>query len=348
MVGQQSQPASHWRGRRVFLTGATGLLGSWILEKLIVAGADPVCLVRDHVPRSRAASERLITRATVVTGSMEDYFLLERTIAEYEVETVIHAAAQTIVRIANANPLSTFETNIKGTWNLLEACRRVGTPQSIVVASSDKAYGESDVLPYDESLPLRGQHPYDVSKSCADLIARTYFRTYGLPVTITRCGNFFGPGDLNWNRLIPGTMRSVLRNARPIIRSDGQLRRDYIHVEDAALAYLLLAERTAIQPEIQGEAFNFSNEDPQTAVAVVDLVLAAAGREDLEPHILNESTNEIRHQFLDATKARSVLDWSPRFTLAGGLARTLSWYEEHLSRLDAAAGASTGRGFLDD
>jgi len=322
--------AAHWRDRRVLLTGATGLVGAWVLERLLELEADPVCLVRDWVPRSQAALGGALDRSVLVRGALEDQALLERALNEYEVQTVIHLGAQTIVGIANASPLSTFDANVRGTWNLLEACRRSATVSSLVVASSDKAYGDSDQLPYEEDCPLQGRHPYDVSKSCADLLATSYHHTYGLPLAITRCGNFFGGGDLNWNRLVPGTIRSALLGERPVLRSDGSPRRDYIYVEDAASAYLQLAERTALDPTTHGEAFNFSNERPLTAREMLDAVLASCGRVDLEPVVLDRAGNEISHQFLAAGKARERLGWQPRFTLEQGLDRTVAWYADHL------------------
>src|SRR5512140_1342797 len=249
-----------WLDRPTFVTGGTGLVGSWLVRQLVEAGADVVCLVRDWVPQSELVRSGALEQVKTVRGDVRDRVLLERVLGEYEINTVIHLAAQTIVTIANRNPISTFETNIAGTWNLLEACRRSPRVRDIVVASSDKAYGDQEVLPYDEDTPLRGQHPYDVSKSASDLIANTYAVSYDLPVAITRCGNFYGGGDLNWNRIIPGTIRSVIRGQRPIIRSDGNYVRDYFYVEDGAAAYMLLAEQMAVHPELKGQAFNFSNE----------------------------------------------------------------------------------------
>jgi CDP-glucose 4,6-dehydratase len=326
-----NDPTAHWRDRRVLLTGATGLVGGYVLERLLALRADPVCLVRDDVPRARAASRGDLARATTVTGALEDHPLIRRIVQEYEIQTVIHLGAQTVVGIANRSPLSTFESNIRGTWTLLEACRESPLVESVVVASSDKAYGTAATLPYDESFPLVGQHPYDVSKSCADLIAAAYHETYGTPVSITRCGNFFGGGDLNFNRIVPGTIRSALYGERPVIRSDGSPRRDYVYVEDAAAAYLLLAERTANDPTLHGEAFNFSNEDSKTVREIVDAVLTTCGRNDLEPVVLGQAPNEINDQFLSAHKARSQLGWSPMFTLGEGLARTVAWYRELLT-----------------
>jgi CDP-glucose 4,6-dehydratase len=272
---------------------------------------------------------RSIEQVKVVCGDVRDGTLLERALGEYEIDTVVHLAAQTIVPIANRNPVSTFETNIGGTWSLLEACRRSPTVKQVVVASSDKAYGDHAALPYDEKAPLQGRYPYDVSKSCSDLIAQAYATTYGLPVAITRCGNFYGGGDLNWNRLVPGTIRSVLRGQRPIIRSDGRYVRDYFYAEDGAAANLLLAERLANDPTLRGQAFNFSNEIQITVLNLVERILKLMCS-DLEPEVCNEATNEIPHQYLSAAKARRILGWKSLFTLDEGLRRTVDWYKAFL------------------
>jgi CDP-glucose 4,6-dehydratase len=314
----------------VLVTGATGLVGGWLTRRLIEAGADVVCLVRDWVPQQELIRSNLIEQAIVVRGDLRDRDLLERTIGEYETDTVIHLAAQTIVCVANRNPISTFESNIQGTWNLLEACRRSPGVRSIVVASSDKAYGDQEILPYNEDTPLRGQHPYDVSKSCADLITHTYAKTYDLPVAVTRCGNFFGGGDLNWNRIVPGTVRAVLRGQRPVIRSDGHFVRDYFYVEDGVAAYMMLAEQIYRRPELRGQAFNFSYESQVTVLCLVKEILRHM-QSSLEPQVLNEASNEIRRQYLSAERARTVLGWQPIFTLAEGLARTIPWYQELLA-----------------
>ncbi len=321
-----SMSGSFWRDRPVFVTGGTGLVGSWLVRRLLEAQADVTCLVRDWVPQSELVRAHLIDRVKVVRGDVRDQALLERALGEHEIATVMHLAAQTIVGIATRNPVSTFATNIEGTWALLEACRRSPTVKQIVVASSDKAYGDQPNLPYDETTPLQGQHPYDVSKSCADLIAHTYAKSYGMPVCITRCGNFYGGGDLNWNRIVPGTIRSVLRGVRPVIRSDGTFIRDYFYVEDGAAAYMLLAERMADRPELWGEAFNFSNE---LQVTVLDLVQRILGRmgSSLAPDVRNEAGNEILHQYLSAKKARTLLAWEPLFTLEAGLDHTIAWYQ---------------------
>jgi CDP-glucose 4,6-dehydratase len=315
-----------WHGRPVLVTGATGLVGSWVVKKLLARGSQVVCLVRDWVPQSEFVSSRCIEHCCLVRGDVTDQSTVERALAEYEIDTVIHLAAQTIVGIANRNPISTFESNIRGTWALLEACRRSPAVRQIVVASSDKAYGDQKILPYDESTSLEGRHPYDVSKSCSDLIAQSYFHTFKLPIAITRCGNFFGGGDLNWNRIIPGTIRSVIEGERPIIRSDGLYVRDYFYVEDGAAAYLLLAEKLAANPALCGEAFNFSYESRITVLDIVRRILAHMGS-TLAPQVQNEAVKEIREQYLSAKKAREVLGWSPTFTLDQGLGSTIDWYQ---------------------
>jgi CDP-glucose 4,6-dehydratase len=319
-----------WLDRPVFVTGATGLVGSWLVRRLLEAEAEVVCLVRDWTPQSELTRSGLVEQVRVVRGDVCDQELVERILGEYEIDTVLHLAAQTIVTIANRNPVSTFEANVKGTWVLLEACRRSPRVRQIVVASSDKAYGDQEVLPYSEDTPLQGAHPYDVSKSCADLISHAYASTYGLPVAITRCGNFYGGGDLNWNRIVPGTIRSVLRQEVPVIRSDGQFVRDYFYVEDGAAAYMLLAEALAARPELRGQAFNFSNELQITVLALVEQILAALGS-DLKPEVRGEASNEIRYQYLSAAKAREMLHWSPLFNLDEGLQRTIAWYQDYFS-----------------
>lgn len=317
-----------WRQRPVLVTGCTGLLGSWLTRALVERGASVVGLVRDWVPESELFRSGTLGRINVVRGDLRDQATLERALGEHEIDTVFHLGAQTIVGIANRNPVSTFEANIQGTWALLEACRRSPLVKQVLVASSDKAYGTHEQLPYSEDAPLQGRHPYDVSKSCADLISQSYAVTYGLPVCVTRCGNLYGGGDLNWNRLIPGTIRSALQGERPIIRSDGSLIRDYFYVEDGVLAYLSLAEQLAERRELTGEAFNFSNEIQVTVLELVREVLRLAGREDLAPDVRNEAQHEIPHQYLDASKARKLLNWHPQFELQEGLRRALAWYRD--------------------
>ena len=319
-----------WQDRSVLVTGATGLVGSRLVYHLVEEGADVVSLVRDWVPESDLVRSSTIQKTKVVRGDICDLSLLERIMGEYEVSTIIHLAAQTIVPIANRNPVSTFEANIKGTWSVLEAARRSETIEGIVLASSDKAYGDQETLPYDENMPLMGRHPYDVSKSCADLIAQSYANTYDSPVVITRCGNFYGPGDLNWSRIVPGTIRSVIRETRPVIRSDGNYIRDYFYVEDGARAYMHVAQSLIHDPGIAGEAFNFSNESQITVLELVTLILRLM-KSNIEPDIRGEASNEIRHQYLSAQKAKEVLDWNPLFTLEEGLLQTIEWYLKFFS-----------------
>jgi CDP-glucose 4,6-dehydratase len=318
-----------WRDRPTLVTGATGLVGSWLVRWLVEHEAEVVCLVRDEVPQSELVRSGLSRRVRLVRGDVCDQALLERVLGEYEIRTVMHLAAQTIVTIANRNPISTFESNIQGTWALLEACRRSPRVSEIVVASSDKAYGDCETLPYDESTPLCGRHPYDVSKSCADLIAQSYAVTYGSPVVVTRCGNFYGGGDLNWNRIVPGTIRSILRGERPVIRSDGEFVRDYFYVEDGAAAYAMVAEKLAKNRDLGGHAFNFSNEIQVTVKDLVEKILARMGS-SLRPEIKNEASHEIRRQYLSAAKAREMLSWRPLFALEDGLDRTIRWYRDFL------------------
>jgi CDP-glucose 4,6-dehydratase len=322
-----------WQDRRVFVTGCTGLVGAWTVRALLERGAHVVGLIRDRVAGSELVRSGLDKQIDIVRGCVEDQPLLERALAEYEIQTVIHLAAQTIVGIANRSPLSTFEANIKGTWCLLEAARRCGYHPHVVVASSDKAYGEQEALPYTEDAPLQGRHPYDASKSCADILALTYHHTFGLPVCVTRCGNFYGGGDLNWNRIVPGTIRSVLRGQRPVIRSDGSYVRDYFYVKDGAAAYLHLAECMARRPEVVGQAFNFSNEIQVTVLELTRRILSQMGSR-LEPEVLGTATKEIRHQYLSAEKARRMLGWAPRYTLDSALGETIGWYREYFAGRD--------------
>jgi CDP-glucose 4,6-dehydratase len=313
-----------WENKNILITGCTGLLGSWLTESLVSKNANVIGLVRDSVPKSRFYQSNIRNNVVTVRGEIENYFLLERIINEYEIDTVFHLAAQTIVTLANRNPVSTFKANIEGTWNILEACRRAPLVSRIVVASSDKAYGDQPVLPYDEKTPLEGRHPYDVSKSCADLICRAYFETYNLPVCVTRCGNFYGAGDLNFNRIIPGTIRSVFYHQRPLIRSDGSPRRDYFYIRDGVEAYLLLAEKMN-NKKIRGEAFNFSTESPYSVLEIVQKIIDIMGS-DLKPDLLNQATNEIQDQYLSAKKAKKMLNWASKYTLDTGLKETIAWY----------------------
>ena len=318
-----------WRNRNVFVTGSTGLLGSWLTETLLERGANVTCLVRDQVPKSRLVQTGAIARVNVVSGALEDFDTVLRGINEYEIDTVFHLAAQTIVGTATRSVLSTFESNIKGTWNLLEACRVCQRlVKRVVMASSDKAYGDHEQLPYAEDAPLLGRYPYDASKACAEILAFSFADSFGVPVATTRCGNLYGGGDLNYSRIVPGTIRSALLGERPIVRSNGKLIRDYFYVEDAVSAYLHLAERLE-ELDLGGQAFNFGTSTPKNVLEMVALILAAADRPDLEPEVLNQASNEIHAQYLDCSKAAEVLGWKPTFTLEAALEKTVRWYREH-------------------
>jgi CDP-glucose 4,6-dehydratase len=321
---------SFWQDRRVLVTGCNGFLGSWLTARLIDKRADVVGLVRDQVPHSELVRSGLLNKLYVVTGEVNDYALIERTLAEYEIDTIFHLAAQTIVTIANRAPLSTFETNIKGTWVMLEAARRNPTVSRVVIASSDKAYGTQAQLPYREDSPLVGRHPYDVSKSCADLIAQAYAYSYEMPIVVTRFANLYGGGDLNWNRIVPGTMRSVIRGERPIIRSDGTFRRDYLFVDDAVSGYMEVAQQID-RADIQGQAFNFGMDQPTTALEIVQTILSLSDRPDLEPVILDQAHNEIPDQYLASGKAHQLLGWRPRYSLREGLQKSYDWYRRFLA-----------------
>lgn len=329
LIHNASTRADFWRARPVFVTGATGFLGGVLVRQLTQLGADVTCLVRDFVPDCEYSRKGLMARTRVVRGDLCEGETLLRVLNENDITTVFHLAAQALVGAANRHPLSTFESNVRGTWQLLEACRNAKTVRHIALASSDKAYGASDVLPYTEDTPLCGKHPYDVSKSCADLIAQSYATTFGLPVCITRCGNLFGGGDLNWSRIIPGTMRSALRGEAPLIRSDGGFVRDYLHVEDAAQSYLLLAEKLEENPQLAGEAFNFSLETPLSVIEVVQRILRVLAV-DLQPDVRNEASHEIREQYLSAEKARTTLGWQPQMDFDAALQVTAGWYRAYL------------------
>ena len=319
-----------WRERRVFVTGATGIVGSWLVRELLGRHANVAVLVRDADPQSELLRSGDIHRCTVFNGTVEDLWTLERAISLHEAEYVFHLAAQTIVGVAHRNPFTTFETNVRGTYNLLEACRiHASLVRGVIVASSDKAYGEVDALPYVETMPLRGRHPYEVSKSCTDLIASSYCHSYGVPVTIARCGNIYGGGDLNWSRIVPGTIRSLLRGERPTLRSDGTFRRDYIYVKDVARAYMLLGEH-ACDPAVRGEAFNFSDESPLSVLDIVYAIRRLLGS-DLEPDVRNVAQGEIRDQYLSAAKARTTLNWRVTYDLDAALRETIAWYRALLA-----------------
>lgn len=320
-----------WSERSVLVTGASGIVGSWLVKKLLRLDAHVVGLIRDLDPRSELCLSGDINRVSVVQGALEDYWTLERALNEYQVSAVFHLGAQAIVGAAHRSPLPTFEANIRGTYNLLEACRvHSETIESVVIASSDKAYGQQSELPYTEGMSLTGRHPYEVSKSCADLIAQAYHFTYGLPVAIARCGNVYGGGDLNWSRIVPATIRSLLAGEKPVIRSDGSYVRDYIYVEDIVRAYICLAEALP-SVELSGQAFNFGNELPVTVLQLVERIQAVMGCTDLAPVILATAKGEIHSQYLSATKAREMLEWQPEFDTDRGLRETVEWYRGFLA-----------------
>lgn len=320
----------NWSSRRVLVTGATGFVGSWLVKALLERQAHVVALVRDLDHHSELVRSGAIRQVTVVNGCLEDYSAVERAVNEHEVDTVIHLAAQAIVGAALRNPLPTFEANIRGTYHVLEACRvHASLVKAVVIASSDKAYGDTEQLPYTEEHPLIGRHPYDVSKSCTDLLATAYHHTYRMPVAISRCGNIYGGGDLNWSRIVPGTIRSFLRNERPVLRSDGSLVRDYFYVEDAAAAYLALAEQID-RPEVAGHSFNFSTESFVTVRQIVETIQQVMKADHLPPVVLNQAAGEIKKQSLSARKAKEILGWTARHNLADGLAKTVEWYRAFL------------------
>jgi CDP-glucose 4,6-dehydratase len=333
--------ASYWKGKTVFVTGATGLMGGWLVKALLRDEAEIVALVRDQAPRSMLVREKLIDRIAVVNGDLESLPTLQRAIAEYQPHTVFHLAAQPLVQVAKLDPVGTLRANVLGTWNVLEACRLTGK-SNVVVASSDKAYGANSNLPYLESHPLQGRYPYDVSKSCTDLVTQMYSATYGLKTAIARCGNLFGGGDLNYSRTIPGVIQATLAGERFVIRSDGKFVRDFLYVKDAAECYLALAQRLSDpesedRPSISGEAFNFSLGLRLTVLDIVHLVLNLMDRADLEPEIQNNASSEIREQYLDATKAREQLGWSPKFGVEEALQETIAWYKSELKHQDVPA-----------
>jgi CDP-glucose 4,6-dehydratase len=330
----RTAPRDFWRGRSVFVTGGTGLMGGWLVKQLIAERADVTLLVRDDAPNSMIVRERVIERCNVVRGSLADLSVLRRALCEYDVDTVFHLAAQPLVGVAKMDPVGTLEANVQGTWHLLEAARNAPPVKQIIVASSDKAYGSSENLPYHETHPLEGRFPYDVSKSCTDLISTMYAATYSLPVCIVRCGNLFGGGDLNFSRTIPGAIRAALNNQRLEIRSDGKFVRDFLYVKDAALGYMFVAQHLSANRGLIGEAFNLSLEIRLTVLELVSLVLKMMNRAELEPVILNQATSEIREQYMTAAKSRQILNWSPQYNLEQGLAETIEWYVNYFKELN--------------
>jgi CDP-glucose 4,6-dehydratase len=322
-----------WNNRTAFVTGATGFVGAHVVRHLVEKGARVVCLQRDAVKANSLDVFDLRNRVTVINGNVEDFSLLERILNEYEIDAVFHLAAQALVGAANRSPLSTFETNIRGTYLLLEACRQSQTVKRIVVASSDKAYGSHPELPYREDFPLQGLFPYDVSKTCTDLLSQSFAHSYKLPVTITRSANIYGPGDLNLSRIIPGTIISVLKNEAPIIRSDGSPVRDFIYADDIARGYLLLAERIE---EARGQAYNFGSNEPIEMLELVKQIIQLMGKADeLAPNVLLQSKieREIDAQYLSAEKVSKHLGWKAEIDLQEGLRHTIEWYKTHLNQI---------------
>lgn len=331
-----------WRGRRVLVTGATGIIGSWLTKSLLQKKAIIVALLQDYNPQSEFIRSKTIAKVAVVSGSLEDFKILERLLHEYEIDTVFHLGAQSLVGVAHRSPLPTFETNIRGTYNLLEACRiHQGFVKRVIIASSDKAYGQQQTLPYTEDMALLGRYPYEVSKSCADLLAQAYAHTYHLPLAIARCANVYGGGDLNWSRVVPGTIRSLIFGERPVIRSNGTYVRDYLYVDDVVLAYQQLAERLEDRA-INGEAFNFGPETPYTVESIVETIQRLMGAEHLVPQILATAEGEIHSQYLSSTKAQTLLKWSPQYTLEKGLQETIPWYQEFFATADIQKHAMDG------
>jgi CDP-glucose 4,6-dehydratase len=309
------------------VTGATGLVGSWLIKELLARGDQVVALVRDDDPRSELVVSGDYSRCTIASGALEDVDVVERALAQNDVHTVFHLGAQTQVVAARKQPLDTWESNLRGTYCLLEAVRRQRAGmRAVVVASSDKAYGDSAVLPYTEETALLGTFPYDASKAAAEIVARSYAVSYAIPVAVARCGNIYGGGDLNWARIVPGTIRSLLQRERPIIRSDGKMIRDYIYVKDVVQAYLMLADTAC---DATAPAFNFSCEQPMSVLDVVHAVARAIGERGLEPDVRNQATHEIRAQHLSAGKARERLKWAPKYSLEAALPETVAWYRRH-------------------
>jgi len=327
-MAAMSSNSNFWEGKRVFVTGATGIVGSWVVRGLVERCAKVVALVLDANPQSELYRSGTVKRVIVVNGNLEDLTTLQRAIVGYETDTVIHLGAQAIVGVACRSPLATFETNIRGTYNLLEACRlHRDIVKRVVIASSDKAYGEQPQLPYTEDMPLRGRHPYDVSKCCADTLGQAYFHSYGLPVAIARCGNIYGGGDLNWSRIVPGTIRSLYMGESPLLRSDGNYIRDYVYVKDVSRAYMALAEKIN-SPGVMGECFNFSPETQVTVLEIVHQIRKAMNCEHIQPTILNSAEGEIHSQYLSSAKAQHVLGWKPAYSLERGLGETVPWYQD--------------------
>ncbi len=318
------QKRDYWKDKKIFITGATGFVGSWLTKELVDRDAEVTILMRDNIPNSSLIKSDYIKKINIVYGQLEDYFSILRAINEYDIDIVFHLGAQAIVGRSTRNPISTFESNIKGTWNLLEAIRNCKSVDKTILSTSDKAYGTHDKLPYTENMALKGEYPYDVSKSCADLIAQSYYKTYGLKIGIARCGNIYGGGDLNFNRIIPGTIKSVYYKEQPVIRSDGLYIRDYIYVKDIIRSFMILCGNLD-RKEVNGEPFNFSTGNRINVLDLVNLILKIMGS-NLKPIILNQAVGEIRDQYLDISKAHRLLSLTPQYNVEHGLKETIKWY----------------------
>lgn len=331
-----------WAGRSVFVTGAGGFVGAWLASALAQRGARVVVLLRDRKVTAPFVLLGLEKKVDAVFGDVRDGLLMARVLATYDVESVFHLASEPLVGPAEKAPSSVFDSNVRGTWMLLEACRTVGV-KSIVVASSDKSYGDHSGSPYEESFALRPRFPYEASKACADLIAQTFARTYGMPIGITRCANIYGGADVNWSRIVPGTMRAVLNDERPVLRSDGSLERDYLYIDDAVSGYLDLAALVAVRPELRGEAFNFGTGTPYSVLEVANRIIRISGKVGLSPDVrgAGKPIHEIQRQCVTSRKARELLQWEARVGLDEGLTRSLAWYRGHLAS-GPSAGASNG------
>ena len=317
-----------WKNKNVFVTGYEGFLGSHLTKTLLNYGAKVWGLDIKTGRKDTILSNEDLNRVKITQGSVENSSLVSKVIKENKIEFIFHLAARALVGKCFKNPLRAFSTNIKGTWNVLEASRNNNSIKGIIIASSDKAYGIQKKLPYKENVSLAGCHPYDVSKSCADLLAHTYYRTYGVPVCVTRCGNIFGPGDFNYSRIVPDAIRSALQNKTLIIRSNGKFTRDYIYVRDIVKGYLILAEK-AKTLRLYGEAFNFSSEKPLSVLSLVKIVSRFSGQKKPSYKIANEAKYEIRNQYLSSKKARRILNWKPKFSLDKGLKKTIGWYRDY-------------------
>lgn len=318
----------YWKGKKVFITGGTGFIGTWVVKALVDNGAEVVCLAKEMQKGSNFEKLGLDKKVTLIFGDILDLNILKLSLEKYQIDSVFHLAAQPLVQIALKNPAETIYLNVVGTLNVIEACRLNPAIKRIVVASSDKAYGSTEKLPYDESFPLKGEYPYDVSKSCTDLIAQAYAKTYKMPIAITRCSNIYGGGDLNFDRIIPETIKHLIFNEDILIRSNGKFKREFFYVKDAALAYLILAENIE-KLGLKGEAFNFGTDEPAVILDLVNKIIEVSGKKDAKVNILDTAKAEIKDQYLSSEKARKMFGWAPKYSLKEGLKETYDWYSEY-------------------